>query len=85
MLKNPLPMLVWGIIVGAGLFIGALPLFVGEFQEERDTILAKYSNAPVENYAPYLDSTLQLQSEPPIETQKMYAELDTAMQAVLPP
>jgi uncharacterized membrane protein len=28
-LKNPLPMLVWGIIVGAGLFIGALPLFVG--------------------------------------------------------
>tara|TARA_R110002124_G_scaffold109676_16_gene262969 strand:+ start:4341 stop:5153 length:813 start_codon:yes stop_codon:yes gene_type:complete len=28
-LKNPLPLLVWGIIVGAGLFLGAVPLFVG--------------------------------------------------------
>jgi uncharacterized membrane protein len=28
-LRNPVPMLAWGIIVGAGLFIGALPLFVG--------------------------------------------------------
>ena len=28
-MKNPVPMLVWGAIVGAGLFIGAVPLFVG--------------------------------------------------------
>ena len=28
-LANPLPMLAWGAIVGAGLFLGALPLFVG--------------------------------------------------------
>ncbi|MDB5474383.1 MAG: hypothetical protein JWP99_1686 [Devosia sp.] len=28
-LANPGPMLAWGIIVGAGLFLGALPLFVG--------------------------------------------------------
>lgn len=28
-MKNPIPMLAWGVIVGAGLFIGALPLFVG--------------------------------------------------------
>jgi uncharacterized membrane protein len=28
-LRNPLPMLVWGIIVGAGLFLGSLPLFIG--------------------------------------------------------
>jgi uncharacterized membrane protein len=28
-LKNPIPMLAWGVIVGAGLFIGSLPLFVG--------------------------------------------------------
>lgn len=28
-LANPLPMLAWGVIVGAGLFLGALPLFVG--------------------------------------------------------
>lgn len=28
-MHNPLPMLAWGVIVGAGLFIGSLPLFVG--------------------------------------------------------
>ena len=28
-MANPLPMLVWGIIVGLGLFLGSLPLFVG--------------------------------------------------------
>lgn len=28
-MANPLPMLVWGVIVGAGLFLGSLPLFVG--------------------------------------------------------
>lgn len=28
-MKNPVPMLAWGVIVGAGLFIGAVPLFVG--------------------------------------------------------
>lgn len=28
-IANPVPMLVWGIIVGAGLFVGSIPLFVG--------------------------------------------------------
>lgn len=28
-MANPVPMLAWGIIVGAGLFLAALPLFVG--------------------------------------------------------
>ena len=28
-MHNPVPMLAWGIIVGAGIFIGSLPLFVG--------------------------------------------------------
>lgn len=28
-LANPVPMLAWGVIVGAGLFIGSIPLFVG--------------------------------------------------------
>lgn len=59
------------------------PLFGGEFQRQRDEIIAKYANAPVENYTPYENSTLQLKPEPPIETQKMYALLDTAMEAVL--
>jgi uncharacterized membrane protein len=28
-MANPLPMLAWGMIVGLGLFLGSLPLFVG--------------------------------------------------------
>lgn len=28
-IANPLPMLAWGLIVGLGLFLGSLPLFVG--------------------------------------------------------
>jgi uncharacterized membrane protein len=28
-MANPVPMLAWGVIVGAGLFLAALPLFVG--------------------------------------------------------
>ncbi len=28
-LKNPVPMLAWGFIVGAGLFLGSIPLFIG--------------------------------------------------------
>lgn len=60
-----------------------LPLFTGTFQQQRDAIVAKYANAPVANYKPYVDAKLQLRPEPPIETQKMYAALDTAMQAVL--
>jgi ABC-type glycerol-3-phosphate transport system substrate-binding protein len=60
-----------------------LPLFSGEFQQQRDAIVAKYANAPVQNYQAYSAATIQLRPEPPIETQKMYAALDTAMQAIL--
>jgi uncharacterized membrane protein len=28
-LRNPFPLLAWGVIVGAGLFLGSLPLFIG--------------------------------------------------------
>lgn len=59
------------------------PLFGGDFQRQRDEITAKYMNAPMQNYRPYLESRLQLRSEPPIETQQMYALLDQAMLAVL--
>lgn len=60
-----------------------LPLFGGEFQQQRDAVVAKYANAPVKNYITYAASTLELRPEPPVETQKMYALLDTALQAVL--
>jgi ABC-type glycerol-3-phosphate transport system substrate-binding protein len=60
-----------------------LPLFTGEFEQQRQTILAKYANAPMENYTAYTQSMLQLRTEPPVKTQELYAILDTAMQAVL--
>lgn len=60
-----------------------LPLFTGDFQEQREAIVAKYANAPIANYEPYMEANIQLKPEPPVETQKMYAELDTAMQAIL--
>lgn len=28
-MRNPVPLLAWGVIVGAGIFLGSLPLFVG--------------------------------------------------------
>ncbi|MCG8353841.1 MAG: extracellular solute-binding protein [Chloroflexales bacterium] len=60
-----------------------LPLFVGEFQQQRDAIIAKYANAPVEHCQPYLQANLQLRTAPPVEAQQMFAMLDTALQAIL--
>lgn len=60
-----------------------LPLFTGDYQKQRDTITAKYANAPIENYTAYNSASVQLKPEPPVETQKMYAAIDTAMQAIL--
>lgn len=60
-----------------------LPLFGGDFQQERNAIMAKYTNAPTDNYLPYVRARLQSRPEPPVETQKMYTELDTVMSAVL--
>ncbi|HEX6290082.1 MAG TPA: sugar ABC transporter substrate-binding protein [Herpetosiphonaceae bacterium] len=60
-----------------------LPLFTGEFEQQRQAIVAKYANAPVENYKPYMEAKIQLRTEPPVKTQELYAVIDTAMQAVL--
>lgn len=60
-----------------------LPLFTGEFEQQRQAIVAKYANAPLDNYKLYSASTIQLRTEPPVKTQELYAILDTAMQAVL--
>jgi ABC-type glycerol-3-phosphate transport system substrate-binding protein len=61
------------------------PLFNGGLQTQRDEILAKYANVPSELYAPFKDGmqTITIRTEPPIEVQKMYAALDSAVQAVL--
>lgn len=60
-----------------------LPLFIGSFQQQREDVLARYANAPVENYRAFNDATLRLRAEPEFQTQKMYAVLDTAMHAIL--
>jgi multiple sugar transport system substrate-binding protein len=60
-----------------------IPLFSGAFQEQRDALVARYANAPIQNYRPYLDMQLRLRPAPPIEPQKMYALLDPVMQAIL--
>jgi multiple sugar transport system substrate-binding protein len=58
-------------------------IFKGEFQEKLDALTRKYANVPLQNYQPFVKSTLQLKAEPSVETQKMYASLDPVVQAVL--
>ncbi|MFP4376996.1 MAG: ABC transporter substrate-binding protein [Spirochaetales bacterium] len=61
-----------------------LPVFTGNKQEEREAILERYANAPVQNYEPFNSATaIELRPEPPVETQKLYRDLDLVMQAVL--
>jgi ABC-type glycerol-3-phosphate transport system substrate-binding protein len=62
-----------------------VPVVTGDAQEERQTILAKYTNLPVENFQPFVEGmqTIEIRTEPPVEVQKMYAAIDPAVQAVL--
>ena len=62
-----------------------LPIFTGDFQAQRQEIFARYANAPIENYRPFVDGAagLALRAEPPIETQQLYAAIDAAVQAIL--
>jgi multiple sugar transport system substrate-binding protein len=69
----------------AGLPVGAPQnsLFTGDYQRQRDAILSKYANLPLDNYATYSAATLTLRPEPPTQTQKLYASLDPVVQKVL--
>jgi ABC-type glycerol-3-phosphate transport system substrate-binding protein len=60
-----------------------LPLFGGAFQQQRDAIVARYSNAPVTQYKPYTTARLRLQPEPPVATQQMYERLDVVIRTIL--
>ena len=61
-----------------------LPVFTGAKQEEREAILARYANAPIELYEPFTSATeITLRPEPQVETQKLYRDLDVVTQAVL--
>ena len=70
-----------------GALIGApeAPIFTGDFQAQRQAVIDKYANAPVENYRPFIEgsATIELRPEPPIETQQLYAAIDPAVQSVL--
>jgi ABC-type glycerol-3-phosphate transport system substrate-binding protein len=57
----------------------------GALKKAIDAIDAKYRNAPIANYKYFVQacSTQTLTPEPRIEAQKMYALLDTCVQAVL--
>ncbi len=62
-----------------------LPIFTGDFQAQRDAVYAKYANAPIDNYRPFVEGAagIALRAEPPIETQQLYAAIDAAVQAIL--
>jgi multiple sugar transport system substrate-binding protein len=69
-----------GQVVGAPTNV----LFVnGAFQQKVNALNAKYANVPLQNYATFVNSTVKLRAEPRNQTQKMYAALDTVVQAVL--
>jgi len=69
----------------AGQVVGAPTnvLFTGAFQQKLNALNAKYANVPLANYASFINSTSALRPEPRKQTQKMYATLDSVMQAIL--
>jgi len=58
-------------------------LFKGDFQQKLTALNKKYATVPLQNYTTFINSTLTLRPEPHNQTQKMYAALDSVMQAVL--
>jgi len=58
-------------------------LFKGDFQQKLTALNKKYATVPLQNYATFINSTFTLRPEPHNQTQKMYAVLDSVMQAVL--
>lgn len=58
-------------------------IFVGDFQKQLTDLGNKYANVPVANYKPFTSSNLKLRAEPRNQTQKLYAKLDSVVQAVL--
>jgi multiple sugar transport system substrate-binding protein len=58
-------------------------LFKGDFQQKISALNKKYATVPLQNYTTFINSTLTLRPEPHNQTQKMYAVLDSIMQAVL--
>jgi multiple sugar transport system substrate-binding protein len=60
-------------------------VLTGECQAARQALIEEYSNVPTENFDFYVTAmeNIAVKSEPPIETQQMYAAIDPVVQAVL--
>jgi ABC-type glycerol-3-phosphate transport system substrate-binding protein len=69
----------------SGQAVGAptVVLFKGDFQSKLTALNTKYATVPLENYQTFINSGLGVRTEPRRQTQKMYAGLDSPMQAVL--
>jgi ABC-type glycerol-3-phosphate transport system substrate-binding protein len=68
-----------GQVVGAPTSV----IFTGDFQRKIQALNTKYATVPLQNYTSFINSTVALRPEPRNQTQKMYAALDPAVQAVL--
>lgn len=62
-----------------------LPFYGTKVSGPVNAAIAKHSNIPVANFAPYVQDTDKLEYivEPPVAAQDLYGALDTAVQAVL--
>lgn len=58
-------------------------IFTGELGEQRQAIIKKYANAPLDNYANFNNSEVEIRSEPPVEAQALYTELGLVYQKVM--
>jgi ABC-type glycerol-3-phosphate transport system substrate-binding protein len=70
---------------GGAVGIPANIAYGGALKKALDAIDAKYANVPTQNYKFFVqaNNTLNLRPEPRIQSQKMYALLDTCVQAIL--
>jgi multiple sugar transport system substrate-binding protein len=57
-------------------------IYTGAVREKQETLKAKYATVPVRNYQSFVDAKLEGRIEPP-NAQRVYAVLDSVMQAVL--
>lgn len=58
-------------------------IFTGDYQQKLTALSNKYANVPTQNYTTFVNSNINLRPEPRNQTQKMYAALDSVVQAVL--
>ena len=71
---------------GRAIGVPVLPLFVGDYQAQREAFESDYYVLPVENYAPFNDAVkageVILQAEPPV-AQEYYAEVGILVSEIL--